>query len=111
MYQKREIGELGNLEFFGNLGAVALFEDATGKSISEAFSANAKLTDIIELVYACHKIACLRKRESVNVTIDDFKANAGKELIELFQILIQDVLKELGLDDSQGVEKKIVKKK
>jgi hypothetical protein len=112
MYQKREIGELGNLEFYGNIGAVALFEDATGKSISEAFDQNPKLSDIIELVYSCHKIACYRQKETVKVTIDEFKANSGKELIDLFQILMGNVVKELTFGQSDNsVEKKILKKK
>lgn len=94
MYQYREIGDLGKLPFLGNYGALAEFEDYSGKAYSEIFkdTDSVKFSDVIAFVFMCYKIACFRQKVPVSVTLDQFKANADKTVMELFSILISDAV-------------------
>jgi hypothetical protein len=111
MYQKRQIGELGTLSFFGGLGAVAHFEDLVNESFLSRFQGKtARLGDLIKLVFSCYKVACRRLGEPQKYTLEDFEDNSGKEVIELSTILISDIMKEMGLEEKEPIEKKIAKK-
>lgn len=94
MYQKREIGELGNLEFIGTIGSLAEFEDVTGKGYNEVFREGQlpKFGDIIAFVYCCYKVAQIRQGKGLEISLDQFKANAENTVVELFGILMQDAV-------------------
>ena len=94
MYQKRQIGELGELYFIGTIGALAEFEDITGKGYSEVFKEGQlpKFGNIITFVFTCHKVAQVRKGEKLEITLDQFKAHADNSVIDLFGVLMQDAV-------------------
>jgi hypothetical protein len=115
MYRKHKVGTLGELQFLGNFGAVALFEDAVGDSFLSRFSnTKPRIGDLIKISFYAYKVACKRQEEKQKYSLEDFEDNVGKELIELSGFLLNDMLKELGLDNDQKEEtpqKKIAKAK
>jgi len=106
MYQKREIGELGNLEFLGCWGALAEFEEAIGKGYTEVFKENAipRLTDIFMFVYQCYRVAQLKQNKPVSIEFDTFKINCDKSVIDLYGILISDAL---GIEEEKKIAKQV----
>jgi hypothetical protein len=108
-YHVLRIEELGELDFYGNLGAVAEFEDKSGLSISEIFQEgkSIKLSQMIGLIYECHVIACLRLGKNA-VEFERFKAFADKSLLDLFMKLMEDITSQI--TDSQKKTSPKVKK-
>lgn len=97
----------GEIFFYPNLGALANFEDFTGKGLSEVFEVGKlpKLDLIYALLIECHKVACIRKTQNP-ITLDELKIWIdGKDVMALFNEVLADLLKELGIEDNQ--EKKI----
>lgn len=97
----------GEIFFYPNLGALANFEDFTGKGLAEVFQ-NGKLPKL-DLIYAllieCHKVASIRKSTNP-ISLDELKTWIdGKDVINLFNEIIADLLLELGIGENQ--EKKI----
>jgi len=98
----------GEIYFYPNLGALANFEDFTGKGVSEAFSGVGipKLDLIYALLIECHKVACVRKSTSA-ISLEEFKTWIdGKEVMKLFNDVLADLLQELGLNDSTEEKKR-----
>lgn len=97
----------GEIYFYANLGALANFEDFTGQGIADIFGNNKipKLEYIYALVYECHKVACARKSipaisvEEIKLWID------GKELMKLFNLVLADLLDELGIGEQTEQKK------
>ena len=108
MYQKRNIGELGNLEFIGNIGALAEFEDIIGAGFSEVIKENEvpRLNIMLTFLFACHKVAMARQGKSTDITLEQFKANADFSIMELFSIMLGDAMKS---GNPESIEKKIPK--
>jgi hypothetical protein len=93
--------------FYPNLGALANFEDFTGKGISEAFSGQSipRLDLIYALLMECHKVACIRKSTNP-ISLEELKIWVeGKDVMKLFNDVLADLLEELGMGENQ--EKKI----
>jgi hypothetical protein len=96
----------GEIFFYPNLGALANFEDATGKGVAEAFGNGGipKLDLIYAMLLECHKVACARKTLNP-VSLEDIKNWIdGKEVMKLFNAVLADLLEELGINEA--VEKK-----
>jgi hypothetical protein len=96
----------GEIFFYPNLGALANFEDATGKGVAEAFGNGGipKLDLIYSMLFECHKVACARKTLNP-VSLEDIKNWIdGKEVMKLFNAVLADLLEELGINEA--VEKK-----
>ena len=97
----------GEIYFYPNLGALANFEDATGKGVAEAFGGGGvpRLDLIYQLLIECHKVACVRKNVEP-VTIEDLKVwIEGKAVMNLFNSVLSDLLDELGLNESSEQKK------
>lgn len=97
----------GEIFFYPNLGALANFEDFTGKGLSEVFEVGKlpKLDLIYALLIECHKVACIRKTLNP-ISLNELKTWIdGKEVMTLFNDVLADLLKELGIDENE--EKKI----
>ena len=109
MYHKRDIGELKNLEFIGNFGSIAEFEDIIGMGFNEVIKDGEipRFKYVISFIYACHIVAMARQKKEVAITLDEFKLNADHTLLDLFKILLQDSLNQK--DNSDNIEKKIPK--
>jgi hypothetical protein len=93
--------------FYPNLGALANFEDFTGKGIAEAFSGQTipRLDLIYALLMECHKVACIRKSTNP-ISLEELKIWVeGKDVMKLFNDVLADLLDELGMGENQ--EKKI----
>ena len=100
-YHKIEIEGQGEIAFYGNIGALSQFEDITGKSIEETFQQGkpTKVSDILTLLYECHKIACIRlKKEPFEFEL--FKA-CSDEYLNVFADVMADIVEQIG-----GGEKK-----
>ena len=100
-YHKVEIEGHGEIAFYGNIGALSQFEDITGKSIEETFQEGkpTKVSDILALLYECHKIACLRlKKEPFEFEL--FKA-CSDDFLKMFGDVMADIVEQVG-----GNEKK-----
>jgi len=96
----------GEIFFYPNLGALANFEDATGKGVAEAFGNGGipKLDLIYSMLLECHKVACARKTLNP-VSLEDIKNWIdGKEVMKLFNAVLADLLEELGINEV--IEKK-----
>jgi|LakMenEpi03Aug12_release.lakeMendotaPanAssembly.Ray.scaffolds.fasta_scaffold19992_4 hypothetical protein len=97
----------GEIFFYPNLGALANFEDFTGKSLGEVFQ-NGKMPKL-DLIYAllieCHKVACIRKSANP-ISLDELKTWVeGKEVINLFNDVLADLLLELGIGENTEQKK------
>ena len=93
----------GEIFFYPNLGALANFEDFTGKNLSEVFQ-NGKMPKL-DLIYAllieCHKVACIRKAQNP-ITLAELKIWIdGKEVMNLFNQVLADLLQELGVGEAE----------
>lgn len=91
------------LFFYPNLGAIASFEEITGKSIGEVFSQGGipKFADIYVLLHEAHKVAAFR-RSSNAITLAELKSWVdGEELLKLFSEVVSDMLSELGVTDQK----------
>jgi hypothetical protein len=98
----------GEIYFYPNLGALANFEDFTGKGIAEAFSGGGipKLDLIYALLIECHKVACVRKSTN-SISLEELKTWVdGKEVMTLFNEVLADLLQELGLNESTEEKKR-----
>ena len=106
MYQKREIGDLGSLEFLGCWGALAEFEDSIGKGYTEVFKENVipKLNDIFMFVYQCHRVAQMKQEKEISVTWETFKLNCDKTVIDLYGVLISDAM---GVEQEKKIAKQV----
>jgi hypothetical protein len=106
MYQKRQIGDLGNLEFLGCWGALAEFEEAIGKGYNEVFKENVipRLSDIFMFVYQCYRVAQMKQGKAVEIDFDTFKLNCDKSVIDLYGILITDAL---GIQEEKKIAKQV----
>lgn len=96
--------QLGELDFFGNGGALASFEDETGIAIGEIFQEgkSVKLSTIYSLLFWCHYVACKRLKKDVNVDKEDLKNWVSmKDAMPLFEGLLTDIISDLGLDKPQ----------
>jgi hypothetical protein len=95
MYQKREIGELGNLEFLGCWGALAEFEEAIDKGYTECFKEGVvpRLNHVFMFVYQCHRVAQMNQKKPIDFDFETFKINCDNSVIDLYSILINDALK------------------
>lgn len=97
----------GEIFFYPNLGALANFEDSTGKGVAEAFGGGGvpKLELIYSMLYECHKVASARKSIPM-VTIEEIKLWVdGKEVMALFNAILADLLLELGLGENTEQKK------
>lgn len=107
-YHVLNIDGLGEMNFFGNLGAVAEYEDKTGISISQLVQdGTVKLSKAIHLVYECHLVACQRLKLDP-VDFADFKAYADKSYLDVFLKLMNDITDQLK-DDQKKTLKKVAK--
>jgi hypothetical protein len=97
----------GEIFFYPNLGALANFEDATGKGVAQAFGSGGvpKLELIYSMLYECHKVACARKSLTA-VTMEEIKLWVdGKEVMSLFNGILADLLLELGVGENTEQKK------
>ena len=108
IYQKRTVDGFGELEFLGNWGALAEFEEMIGMGYTDVFKEGQmpRISHIIQFVYACYVIAQKRQAKDVAITYEQFTAVADKWVIELYPVLLQDALQ---VNDAKPVQKKIVK--
>lgn len=93
----------GEIYFYPNLGALANFEDFTGKSLSEVFQSGKmpKLDLIYALLIECHKVASIRKSTNP-IALDELKIWIdGKDVINLFNNVLADLLQELGIGENE----------
>jgi hypothetical protein len=93
--------------FYPNLGALANFEDFTGKGIAEIFNGKGipKLDLIYTLLLECHKVACIRKNLTP-ISLEELKIWVeGQDVMKLFNDVLADLLEEIGITENQ--EKKI----
>lgn len=96
-YHVLRFEEIGELDFYGNLGAVAQYEDKSGVSIDEIFKEGnkVKLSSVISFIYECHIVACLRLSKDP-IDYEKFKAFADKSFMDVFTKLIKDITDQLG---------------
>ena len=94
-YRVLRIEELGELDFYGNLGAIAEFEDKHGIMFQDIIaSGKIGISTAVKLNYECHLIACIRlKKEPVE--FETFKAFADMSFLTLATNLIEDVSSEV----------------
>jgi hypothetical protein len=98
----------GEIFFYPNLGSLANFEDFTGLRISEAFTGTSvpKLDYIYALLHECHKVACIRKSIKP-VEMEELKTwIEGKDVMNLFNEVLADLLLELGIGNSTDEKKR-----
>jgi hypothetical protein len=94
----------GEISLFPNLGALANFEEKNGIGVLDMFSGNGKLPklDVIySFLYECHKVACVRRGESA-VTFEELKTwTEGKDVLQVFNLCITDLVSELTGDQKK----------
>jgi hypothetical protein len=98
--------DLGDdVSFYGNLGAVANFEDITGNSITEVFSdGKVKFSDILRLMYECHKVAQIRQKLPF-VDFETFKHFTDNSIMKVFPLVVSDIMEELGVGEKDQKKK------
>lgn len=104
--------QFGDLDFFGNGGALSMFEDETNQAIGDIFvdGKAVKLSNIYELLYWCHYVACKRLKKDINVTREDLRLFVSmKEAMPIFQKLLTDIVKDIGLDATPEKKMKVEK--
>jgi hypothetical protein len=102
-YHKIVNPELGNdVSFYGNLGAVANFEDFTGVPITEIFKeGKVKFSEIVRFMYECYKISHMRQKISY-VDFETFKLYTDNSILKVFPLVLADIMEEMGMnEDSQ----------
>lgn len=99
-YHKIVNPELGNdVSFYGNLGAVANFEEFTGVSITKVFSEGQfKFSEILRFMYECYKVSHLRQKISY-VDFETFKLYTDNSILQVFPLVIADIMEEMGVDE------------
>jgi hypothetical protein len=104
-YHKVNIPELGDVEFFPNLGALGEFEDHYQKPWYLLLG-NATKKMWFVLLHKCYEVACKRKKSEVVYTVEDFALYFTKEsFAEIVPLIEADLMDEMGID-LEELEKK-----
>lgn len=99
-YHKIVNPDLGNdVSFYGNLGAVANFEEFTGVSITQVFSdGKVKFSEVLRFMYECYKIAQLRQKLPF-VDFETFKLYTDNSILKVFPLVLADIMEEMGVNE------------
>ena len=90
--------DLGELNFFGNLGALGEFEDHYGKPWYALLGDATKKMWMV-LLHKCYIVACKRKKEEVKHSLEDFVLFLTKENFEEIVPLVEkDLMEEMGIN-------------
>jgi hypothetical protein len=105
-YHVLNIDDLGQLDFYASMGAMAEFEDKHGVLVNDILT-NGKIgmSLAIKLAYECHLVACIRLDKNP-IEYEKFKAFSGMEVLTLTTTLINDLI----VDATKGEQKKTTKK-
>jgi hypothetical protein len=97
-YHTVNIPELGELEFFANLGALGEFEDYYQKPWYSLLG-NATKKMWFVLLHKCYEVACKRKKVEVKYSVEDFGLYFTKEsFAEIVPLIEADLMEEMGID-------------
>ena len=89
-----------DVSFYGNLGAVANFEDFTGLSITQVFSdGKVKFSEILRFMYECYKVSHLRQKISY-VDFETFKTYTDNSILKVFPLVVEDIMEEMGINEN-----------
>jgi predicted DNA-binding protein YlxM (UPF0122 family) len=100
--------ELGELDFYGNAGVMAQFEDENNTSLQEiADKKKVSFSQMYSLAFWAHYIACKRLKKEVKATREDLELYlTGKELANLFYDLVIDIVADLGIEQKEEAKQK-----
>lgn len=108
-YRKVQTSELGELDFYGNAGVMAQFEDETDSSLYDLASGKkVSFSKMYSLVFWAHFVACKRLKKDIKASREDLSLYlSGKEITNLFMNLVKDIIEDMGLNESNDSEKKM----
>jgi hypothetical protein len=97
-YRKLTIPELGELEFYGNMGAFAEFESESGVSLQKiGEDKSISVPNMYLLLFWCHYVACKRLKKEMKADRESLKMFvSGKDLIDTTVLLINDLMEDMG---------------
>lgn len=101
-YRKVNIEGVGEVQFFGNIGAFAEFESETGTDMAKiSTDGKIQLSDMYVLIFWAYYVACKRLKKDVTLTREDFKVYlSGKELVDLSLGVFKDIVADMGITEA-----------
>jgi len=107
-YRVIKSADLGELDFYGNAGAMAQFEDENETSFQEmAEKQKVSFKQMYSLLYWAHYVACKRLKKEVKISREDLEIFlSGKQLSDMFYQLVTDIAADLGAEQKEEAKQK-----